>query len=149
MIDDDKLSVGDLIKNPIVIRNSCNYEIITEKVLHKLILEDISSFLRELGSGFSYIDSEYKIKFGDRYNYIDLLLFNIEFNCYVVVELKVVELRKEHIGQIQIYMNYIDENIKKIYHDKTIGLIVCRVENKYVIKYCSDERIVACEYEIL
>ena len=102
-----------------------------------------------LGNSFSFIGSEYKIKLGDRFNYIDLLLFNIEFNCYVVVELKVVELRKEHIGQIQIYMNYIDNNVKKIHHDNTIGLIVCKVENKYVIKYCSDERVIACEYEIL
>ena len=61
---------------------------------------------------------------GDRYNYIDLLLFNIEFNCYVVVELKVTELKKEYIGQIEIYMNYIDNNIKKIYHDKTNGIII-------------------------
>jgi hypothetical protein len=105
--------------------------------------------LKELGSGFTYVDSENKIVLGDRFNYIDLLLFNIEFNCYVVVELKVVELKKEHIGQIQVYMNYVDENIKKIYHDRTIGLIVCRIENKYVIKYCSDERVIACEYEII
>ena len=149
LIDYEKFNVSDFIKNPIVIRNSFSHDIVSEKILKKLILEDIEFFMMELGNSFSFIGSEYKIKLGDRFNYIDLLLFNIEFNCYVVVELKVVELRKEHIGQIQIYMNYIDENIKKIYHDKTIGLIVCRVENKYVIKYCSDERIVACEYELL
>lgn len=56
--------------------------------------------MKELGDSFSFIDNEYKIKIGDRYNYIDLLLFNIKFNCYVVVELKVTELKKEHIGQI-------------------------------------------------
>ena len=149
LIVNKKSSILDFVKNPVMIKNGSNYEIVTERVLHKLILEDISSFLKELGSGVTYVDSEYKIKLGDRYNYIDLLLFNIEFNCYVVVELKVVELKKEHIGQIQVYMNYIDENIKKIYHDKTIGLIVCRIENKYVIKYCSDERVIACEYEII
>ena len=112
----------------------------------KLILEDISSFMKELGNGFSFIDSEYKIKLGDRYNYIDLLLFNIEFNCYVVVELKVCELRKEYIGQIEVYMNYIDRNIKKISHDKTIGIIICKKNNKYVIEYCSDNRIISREY---
>ena len=121
----------------------------SENILKKLILEDIESFMNELGNYFCFIGSEYKIKLGDRYNYVDLLLFNIEFNCYVVVELKVVELRKEHIGQIEVYMNYIDMNVKKIYHDKTIGIIICKVNNKYVIKYCSDERIVACEYELL
>ena len=67
--------------------------------------ENISSFLRELGAGFSYIDNEYKIKAGDIYNYIDLLLYNIKFKCYVVIKLKITELKKEHTGQIQIYKN--------------------------------------------
>ena len=102
--------------------------------------------MKELGNSFSFIGSEYKIKLGDAYNYIDLLLFNIEYNCYVVVELKATELKKEHIGQIQVYMNYIDENLRKITQDKTIGIIICRQDNKYVIKYCSDERIIAREY---
>lgn len=142
-------NVVDFIKSPIIIKNNYNYERVSENILKKIILEDIESFMNELGNNFCFIGSEYKIKLGDRYNYIDLLLFNIEFNCYVVVELKVVELRKEHIGQIEVYMNYIDMNVKKIYHDKTIGIIICKVNNKYIIKYCSDERIVACEYELL
>ena len=86
---------------------------------------------------------------GDRYNYIDLLLFNIEFNCYVVVELKVTELKKEYIGQIEIYMNYIDNNIKKIYHDKTIGIIICKKDNKFILEYCIDKRILSREYKII
>ena len=81
--------------------------------------------MKELGNSFCFIGSEYKIKTGNQYNYIDLLLFNIEFNCYVVVELKVTELRKEHIGQIQVYMNYIDNHLKKISQDRTIGIIIC------------------------
>ncbi len=93
------LNIKDLVPNPILIKNKNNIDIINEKVLHQLILEDISSFMKELGNGFSFIDSEYKIKLGERYNYIDLLLFNINFNCYVVVELKVCELRKEHISK--------------------------------------------------
>lgn len=137
------LNIKDLVPNPILIKNKNNIDIINEKVLHQLILEDISSFMKELGNGFSFIDSEYKIKLGERYNYIDLLLFNINFNCYVVVELKVCELRKEHIGQIEVYMNYIDKNIKRISQDKTIGIIICRKNNKYVIEYCSDNRIIS------
>ena len=132
-----------------MIKNIHNYTEITEKILQKLVLEDISLFMKELGDSFSFIDNEYKIKIGDRYNYIDLLLFNIEFNCYVVVELKVTELKKEHIGQIQVYMNYIDKNLKKINQDKTIGIIICKKENKYVIEYSSDVRIVARTYELL
>ena len=81
--------------------------------------------------------------------YIDLLLYNIKHKCYVVVELKITELKKEHIGQIMVYMNYIDENIKSDVENKTIGIIICKEENKYVIKYCSDKRIIARKYEFL
>ena len=143
-----KNNVFDYIKNPILIKNQNNKEI-SEKVLQRLILEDIPSFLKELGIGFTFIDKEYPIKIGDRYNYIDLLLFNIEYNCYVVIELKVTELKKEHIGQIEVYMNYIDKRIKKIYHDKTIGIIICKKDNKYIIQYCSDSRIISREYILI
>ena len=143
----EDLKVPDLVKNPIQIKNTNDYNEISEKVLKKLILENIESFMNELGNSFSFIGSEYKIKIDDRYNYIDLLLFNIEYNCYVVVELKITELKKEHIGQIEFYMNYIDKNLKNINQNKTIGIIICKKENKYVIEYCSDDRIIAREYE--
>ena len=145
----EELKLPDLVKDPIQIRNTSGNNEISEKVLQKFILEDIESFLKELGNGFCFIGSEYKIKIGDRYNYIDLLLFNYQFNCFVVVELKVTELKKEHIGQIEFYMNYIDKNIKNINQNKTIGIIICKKENKYVIEYCSDDRIIAREYELM
>ena len=114
LITDNQAEIQDFIKNPIVIKNNTNKEIISEKVLQRIILEDIPSFLDELGYGFTFVRNEYKIKIGASYNYIDLLLYNIEFNCYVVVELKVTELKKEYIGQIEIYMNYIDKNLRKV-----------------------------------
>jgi len=115
----------------------------------KLCWSHFREVLSQLGYVFTYIGNEYKIKLDNRYNYIDLLLFNIEYNCYVVVELKVTELKKEHVGQIQIYMNYIDENLRKFGQDKTIGIIICKQNNQYVIKYCSDDRIIAREYELV
>ena len=148
-IKHEKLYVSDLIPNPIKIKNKNNYEVISEKILQKLILEDIPTFLRGLGNGFTFIDNEYKIKLGDRYNYVDLLLYNIKYKCYVVVELKITELKKEHTGQIMTYMNYIDKNIKTIEENDTVGIIICKQDNKYVIKYCSDERIIAREYELV
>ena len=141
--------VTDYIKNPILINNKNNYTEISEKMLQKIILEDIPSFLDELGTGFTFIRNEYKIKIGDRYNYIDLLLFNYEFNCFVVVELKVTELKKEHIGQILVYMNYIDNNLRKATQDKTIGIIICKKDNKFIIEYASDKRILSREYELV
>ncbi len=133
LINKENIEVNDLVKNPIIIKNSKNYEVINEKILKELILDDITLFMKELGNSFCFIGSEYKIKLGDKYNYIDLLLYNIEFNCYVVVELKVTELRKEHIGQIEVYMNYIDKNIKNINHDKTIGIIIVKKDNKFIL----------------
>ena len=149
LITRKEVSVIDYVKNPIMIKNSYNYTEVSEKILQKLILEDIESFMKELGNAFCFIGSEYKIKLGDKYNYIDLLLFNYEYNCFVVVELKVTELKKEHIGQIQVYMNYIDNNLRKINQDNTIGIIICKKDNKYVIKYCSDDRIISREYELV
>ena len=149
LITKEETKVKDLVKNPIIIKNSSNYEIISEKILQRLILEDIPSFLKELGNGFTFIENEYKIKLGDKYNYIDLLLYNIKFKCYVVIELKVTELKKEHIGQIQTYMNYIDKNLKTYEEDKTIGIIIVKKNDKYIMEYCSDNRIMSREYELV
>ena len=149
IIKEEKLEVKDLVPNPILIKNKNNIEIITEKVLHNLILEDIEDFMRELGNNFSFIGSEYKIKIGDTYHKIDLLLFNIKYNAYVVVELKVSEFKVEYISQVQKYMNYIDKNIKEITNNNSIGILICKRENKYVIEYCSDERIVVRKYVLV
>ena len=149
LINNEEPRVNDLIKNPILIKNSYNYKEISEKILQKLIFEDLDNFLNELGEGFTYIKSEYKIKIGDRYNYIDLLLFNYIYNCFIVIELKVTELKKEHIGQIETYMNYIDRNIRRIEQDKTIGIIICKKDNKFIMEYCSDDRIYQRMYELV
>ena len=132
-----------------MIKNSNNHKIISEKILQKLILEDIESFMKELGNSFCFIGSEYKIKIGDKYNYIDLLLYNIKFKCYVVIELKITELKKEHIGQIQTYMNYIDKKIKTIEENRTVGIIIVKKNEKYIMEYCSNERILTREYNIV
>ena len=146
---DDKIEVKDLVPNPILIRNKNNIEIATEKALHHLILEDIESFMKELGNSFSFIGSEYKIKIGDRNHHIDLLLFNIKYNCYVVIELKVTEFKVEYISQVQKYMNYVDKNVKEVSNNDTIGILICKRENKLVIEYCSDDRIAIREYELV
>ena len=148
LINKENTLVSDFIKDPIIVNNSLNYIEISEKVLKELILNDMKNFLKQLGNDFCYISDEYKIKIGNTYNYIDILLYNIEFNCYVVVELKVTELRKEHIGQIEIYMNYIDKNKKGIGMSNTIGLIISKYKNEYIIEYSSDNRIKVTTYLI-
>ena len=148
LINKEDTLVSDFIKDPIIINNSLNHIEISERVLKELILNDLDIFLKQLGNGFCYIENEYKIKIGNTYNYIDILLYNIEFNCYIVVELKVTELRKEHIGQIEVYMNYIDKNKKRIGMSNTIGLIISKYKNEYIIEYSSDNRIKVTTYLI-
>lgn len=149
LISKEQNQVEDFIKNPIIINNVNHYDVISEKVLQKIIMEDIVHFLKELGNSFCFIANEYKIKIGNSYNYIDLLLYNIDFNCYVVIELKISQLKKEHIGQIEIYMNYIDKHLKKTSQNTTIGIIICKKDNKYIMEYCSDNRILSKEYELI
>ncbi len=95
------------------------------------------------------MENEYKIKVGSSYNYIDILLFNYKYNCFVVIELKITELKKEHIGQIEVYMNYIDNNLKKPDQGKTIGIIIVKKDNKFIMGYRSDNRIISKEYELI
>lgn len=149
IINQTESNVVDFVKNPIKIRNSNKYNIFSEKVLKKLILEDIENFLDELGIGFTFIKSEYPIKLGNRYNYIDLFLYNIKHKCYVVIELKVTELKSSHTGQIQKYMNYVDKHIKNTDENDTVGIIICKKNSQYVIDYCSDKRILSREYVLI
>ena len=149
LINHEKLEINDLVPNPIIIRTNMLSEDVSEYALKQSILNNIDYFLRELGIGFTYVGNEYRIKIGSNYNYIDLLLYNIKYKCYVVIELKVTELKKEHTGQIMTYMNYIDENIRSIEENETVGIIICKEDNKYIIKYCSDNRIISRVYELM
>ena len=148
-IESEELKVNDLVPNPIIIKSNLLKEELTEYALKQAILDNLDEFLLQLGNGFTYVGNEYKIKLGDKYNYIDLLLYNIKYKCYVVIELKVTELKKEHTGQIMTYMNYIDKNLKTLEENDTVGIIICKQDNEYVIKYCSDDRIVAREYKLV
>ncbi|MBQ6494438.1 MAG: DUF1016 family protein [Bacilli bacterium] len=149
MIEFKELEMVDLIPNPILIKSSEKIDKFNECVLGELIFNNLDGFLNQLGKGFTYVGSEYKIKIGERYNYIDLLLFNIKYNCYVVVELKVTEFKAEYISQVRKYMNFIDKNIKETTNNNTIGIIICKRENKFVIEYCSDDRITVRKYELV
>ncbi len=149
MKNEDRLEMKDLIPNSILIKNKNNIEVVTERILHNLILENIGNFMKGLGNAFSFIGSEYKIKIGDSYHKIDLLLFNIKYNSYVVVELKVTEFKAEYISQVQKYMNYIDKNVKEVSNNSTIGILICKKENRFVIEYCSLDSIVIREYEFI
>ena len=140
-----EISMKDMIKNPIHIKVDKDIDKLSEKALKQFILEKIEEFLLELGYGFTYVGSEYKL--GN--HKCDLLFFNTELTCYIVIELKVRKLKVSDYGQIKHYMNYIDFNMRKNYMNNTIGIILCKEGNNIVIKYCTDERILFSTYKIL
>ena len=149
LINKEKVNAGDLIKDPILIRNKFDTDKISEKMLLETIMDNLEEFLSEFGDGYSFIKSEYPIKIGDRYNYIDMLLYNIYDNCYAVIELKINEIKKEHIGQVETYMNFIDKNLRTINQGPTIGIIVCKKKNGYLFKYVTNKKIYEREYELM
>ena len=146
LLKQEGFSVKDKIPNPIVLEGLEYKERLTEKIVQKWIDENPASFCEALGEGYSYIKSQYKIKIGSNYNYIDVLLFNYISNSFVVVEIKVTELKKEHIGQIETYINYIDVNLKKDFHNKTTGILLVRENNKWLIKYINNDGIKVRKY---
>lgn len=146
LIKKEEPKIGDYIKKPILIKINDGKAIVSEKTLKYAIMENITDFMKEIGEGYAFIESEYKISDYGTNNYIDLLLFNYIHNCFIVVELKITELKKEHIGQIQTYMNFIDENRKSINQNNTIGIIVCKKDNEFVMHYCKNKNIYQTTY---
>lgn len=147
--DDTVIPVIDFIKDPLLIDLSgLKDKELSEKALHKAILEQIEKFLLELGVGFAFVGSEVKLKVGNSYRYIDLLFFNIEENCYVAIELKINKLKPSDIGQLQFYINYINDEIKKPYHNRTIGILICNKNDKNISKYLNQNNIKITSYKI-
>ncbi|MBO6195318.1 MAG: DUF1016 family protein [Bacilli bacterium] len=146
--NDYNLSILDMIKDPIII--NCSYKELdkySEKALREIILEDIEKTLLELGIGFCYVGKEKRIKVGDNYRFIDLVFFNYELNCFVLFELKINKLDIRDIGQIEFYINYYDDEIKKDIHNDTIGIIICKKNDKEVMKYNKNSSIFATSYK--
>lgn len=143
--NDNGLTIESMLKDLIIIIKNDEADKLNEKALRNYILTNIEKFLLELGVDFSFLESE--VRLGEWY--CDLLFFNIELNSYVVIELKTRKLRSSDIGQIEGYINYVDNNIKKIYHGRTIGVIINKENNAFVMKCCSDDRICEITYELV
>ena len=127
--------------------NKC-YEVYTEKVLQEIIYENLDSFMKQLGGGYTYMGREYKLNIGDKKNYIDYLFYNVVDSRYCVVEIKAREYRKTDYGQIKTYMNYIDEHLKNITQNSTIGIIITKSVNKFEAHYVKDNQVTIVEFKI-
>ena len=108
---------------------------IAEKTLENAIVENIVKFLGEMGGNFAFVGRQFRIELSDKEYFIDLLFFNITLNCYVVFELKAREFQPKDFGQLQMYMQLINKQVKQAQHNPTIGVIICRDKNRLEVEY--------------
>ena len=141
-----KYSITMDMKNPIII--PVKSEITSEHDLELNILANLDFFFRQLGNGFTYVGHQYKISDGKNQYFVDILLFNIELNCYVIVELKLRELKKEDKAQIEFYMKLVDEQVKKPFHNKTIGIIITKESDEFIVNFVRGEDVIPLSYEL-
>ena len=146
--EEKEVNQSEMVPSTIVIPSNKLEEKLTEKVLENLIIDNISEVMGQLGEGYCFIKKQYKLNIGNNKNYIDILLFNIKYNNYVVVEIKAREFRKEDIGQIKLYMNYIDKEVKNITQNKTMGIIITKEVNEFVIRYIKEDNIAISTFDI-
>ena len=139
------LTIKDTLKDPVLITINEDLDNISEEKLAKIIRKELEIFLLELGCGYTYAGKE--VRMGE--SYCDLLFFNTEFLCYVVIELKTRKIKKEDIGQLEYYVNYVDENMKKESFNPTIGVLVAKEGNYLVMKYCTNKNIYKTTYKII
>ena len=150
-IDNNKSEETDIlsmIKNPILIKINKKINKITEKALKSFMIEQIEATLLELGMGFGFMGSEIPIKINGKIHRPDLVFFNTEFNSYIIFELKIRDLRKEDIGQIEFYVNYYDAQIKKSFHNPTVGITVSKRVDADIVKYIPKDNIKHTTYEL-
>ena len=143
------LTIEDMIKDPILIKINKHVNKLDEKALHKYIIAMLENKFLELGMGFTLAGHEYKIKEDNHTFKIDLLFFNVELNAYIVVELKIREALPKDIGQLEFYTHLIDKHLKKNNHNKTIGLLIVKKKDKYVIEYTTNKDIFVTTYKAI
>ena len=148
LLNKEELSLIQSVLNPIVLTPNKSYEIYTEKVLQEIIYENLDSFMKQLDGGYFYVGREYKLNIGDKKNYIDYLFYNVVDSRYCVVEIKAREYKKSDYGQIKTYMNYIDEHLKNITQNSTIGIIITKSVNKFEAHYVKDNQVTIVEFKI-
>ncbi len=145
--ESNELRIEDMLHDPIII-NIDEEEKLSEKVLKKYILRELEKVFLELGTGFTFVGSEYKVTYNDKNYFIDLLFFNYKLNKFMVCELKKDEVTAKDIGQTLNYMKVIDRTLKEPHHNKTMGIIISRKNNKLILEYVSDLDIFLTTYKL-
>ena len=153
----DKIDVVVSTKVPAIVNNFKNpillelkdKEIKSESDLEKLIYSQLSYVFLQLGSGFAWIGNQYKVSNESKKYFIDMLLYNVKYNCYVVVEIKCRKFKKEDKGQVEFYMNLVDNYVKEASNNPTIGIIITKDQDKFVANFVRSEKVVPLTYEFV
>ena len=148
LLNKEELSIIQSVPSSIVLVPNKSYKVYTKKILQEIIFENIEDFMHQLGGGYAFIGREYKLNIGDKKNYIDYLFYNVVDSRYCVVEIKSREYKKSDYGQIKTYMNYIDEHLKNITQNSTIGIIITKSVNKFEAHYVKDNQVTIVEFKI-
>lgn len=166
-LSQDKEKVKELSKKGLVIENPrdifkdpyiLEFTGLTEQTqysendLEQAIIDKLAAFLLELGSGFTFVARQKRITFDDKHFKIDLVFYNRILRCFVLFDLKIGELQHKDIGQMQMYVNYYDREMKLEEENNTIGIILCRNKSEAVVKYTlpeNNEQIFASKYKTI
>ncbi len=143
----------DLLKDPLVleflnIKEETKY---SEKELETAIIDNLGDFLLELGKGFTFVARQKRISSGSDHFYIDLVFYNRLLRSFVIIDLKIGKLKHQDIGQMQMYVNYYDREVKTESENPTIGIILCKEKDDFVIEYTLPEenkQVFANEYKL-
>lgn len=122
-----------------------------ESILGNKLIEHLEKFLLELGRGFAFVGKQYRLTLAEDSFYADLVFYNIPLKSYVVIELKTRKLKHQDLGQLQMYVNYFDREIKDENDNDTIGILLCNDKNEKVVQYTlpkNNKQIFASKYKL-
>jgi putative cytoplasmic protein len=142
----------DLIKDPYVLEfiglpEQSSY---SENELEEKLISKLENFLLKLGNGFTFVGRQKRISFDEQHFYIDLVFYNRLLKCFVLIDLKIGKLKHQDIGQMQMYVNYYDREMKLDDENKTIGIVLCQEKNQSLVEYTlpeDNEQIFASTYK--
>lgn len=144
----------DLVKDPYILEfiglpEQSSY---SENELEEKLISKLENFLLELGNGFTFVGRQKRISFDEQHFYIDLVFYNRFLKCFVLIDLKIGKLKHQDIGQMQMYVNYYDREMKLDDENKTIGIVLCQEKNQSLVEYTlpeDNERIFASTYKTI
>lgn len=142
----------DAVKDPYILEflGLPEHSAYSENQLEQEIIDKLEHFLLELGNGFTFVARQKRISFDDKHFWIDLVFYNRLLKCFVLIDLKIGELKHQDLGQMQMYVNYYDREVKLEDENKTIGIVLCQNKSEAVVEYTlpeNNEYIFASRYK--